>query len=81
MADFNLPSVCWKHSTVERRQSRRFLESVEGNFLTQLVREPTRACPARPAVYKQRGAVGEVVVRGHLGHSDHGMIVSLLLVK
>jgi len=37
----NLPDVCWKYNTVERKQSRRFLECVEDNFLTQLVREPT----------------------------------------
>ncbi|GAB0208010.1 hypothetical protein GRJ2_003266700 [Grus japonensis] len=42
MGDFNLPDVCWKYSTAERKQSRRFLECVENNFLTQLVSEPTR---------------------------------------
>ncbi|KAK4830652.1 hypothetical protein QYF61_012495 [Mycteria americana] len=42
MGDFNLPDVCWKCNTVERNQSRRFLECVEDNFLTQLVSEPTR---------------------------------------
>ncbi|KAK4816237.1 hypothetical protein QYF61_013645 [Mycteria americana] len=35
MGDFNLPDVCWKYSTAERKQSRRFLEGVEDNFLTQ----------------------------------------------
>ena len=42
MGDFNLPDICWKYNTVERKQSRRFLECVEENFLTELVREPTR---------------------------------------
>lgn len=42
MGDFNLPGVCWKYNTVERKQSGRFLERVEENFLTQPVREPTR---------------------------------------
>ncbi|GAB0208309.1 hypothetical protein GRJ2_003296600 [Grus japonensis] len=37
MGDFNLPDVCWKYNTAERKQSRRFLECVEDNFLTQLV--------------------------------------------
>ncbi|GAB0188296.1 hypothetical protein GRJ2_001294900 [Grus japonensis] len=37
MGDFNLPDVCWKYNTKERKQSRRFLECVEDNFLTQLV--------------------------------------------
>ncbi|KAK4820564.1 hypothetical protein QYF61_001627 [Mycteria americana] len=33
---FNFPDVCWKYNAAERKQSRRFLECVEGNFLTQL---------------------------------------------
>ncbi|KAK4808573.1 hypothetical protein QYF61_009876 [Mycteria americana] len=38
MGNFNLPDVCWKYNTAERKQSRRFLECVEDNFLTQLAR-------------------------------------------
>jgi len=34
MGDFNLPDACWKYNTAERKQSRRFLECVEDNFLT-----------------------------------------------
>lgn len=34
---FKLLDLCWKLSTVERRHSRRFLEHVEGNFLTQIM--------------------------------------------
>ncbi|GAB0208346.1 mitochondrial enolase superfamily member 1 [Grus japonensis] len=37
MGEFNLPDVCWKYNTAERKQSRRFLEGVEDNFLTQLL--------------------------------------------
>ena len=40
--DFNLLDICWKYNTAERKQSRRFLKSVEDNFLTQLVSEPIR---------------------------------------
>ncbi|KAK4832995.1 hypothetical protein QYF61_027019, partial [Mycteria americana] len=40
--DFNLPDVCWKNNAAERKQSRRFLECMEDNFLTQLVSESTR---------------------------------------
>ncbi|KAK4828095.1 hypothetical protein QYF61_023457 [Mycteria americana] len=36
VGDFKLPDVCWKYNTAERKQSRRFLECVEDNFLTQL---------------------------------------------
>jgi len=37
MRDLNLPDICWKCNTAERKQPRRFLECVEDNFLTQLV--------------------------------------------
>jgi len=36
VGDFNLPDICWKYNTAERILSRRFLEHVEDNFLTQL---------------------------------------------
>ncbi|TRZ10882.1 hypothetical protein HGM15179_016231 [Zosterops borbonicus] len=35
--DFNLPAICWELNTAEKRQSRKFLESVDDNFLLQLV--------------------------------------------
>jgi len=41
MGDFNLPEVCWKYNRAERKQSRRLLECLERNFLTQLMGEPT----------------------------------------
>ncbi|KAK4818051.1 LOW QUALITY PROTEIN: hypothetical protein QYF61_004578 [Mycteria americana] len=42
VGDFNLPDVCWKYNTAERKQSRRFLECVEDNFLTQLKGQATQ---------------------------------------
>lgn len=33
VGNFNLPNVCWKFNTSEKKQSRRFLECVEENFL------------------------------------------------
>ncbi|KAK4810636.1 LOW QUALITY PROTEIN: hypothetical protein QYF61_007373 [Mycteria americana] len=36
VGDFNLLDVCWKYNTAEGKQSRRFLECVADNFLTQL---------------------------------------------
>ncbi|KAM9591230.1 uncharacterized protein ACIBXB_006103 [Morphnus guianensis] len=42
VGDFNFPDICWKYNMAESKQSRRFLECVEDNFLTQLVGEPTR---------------------------------------
>ncbi|KAK4826009.1 hypothetical protein QYF61_003782 [Mycteria americana] len=75
VGDFNLPDVCWKYNTAERKQSRRFLECVEDNFLTQLVSEPTRGGSSLDLLFTNReGLVGDVVVGGCLGLSDHDMI-------
>lgn len=75
MGDFSLPVVCWKYNTAERKQSRRFLDCVEDNFLTQLVSEPTREGSPLDWFVNREGLVGDVMVGGRLGHSDHEMIV------
>ena len=50
-------------------------ECVEGNFLTQLVSDPTRGGASLDLLFANReGLVGEVVVRGCLGLSNHEMI-------
>ncbi|PKU42547.1 rna-directed dna polymerase from mobile element jockey- hypothetical protein [Limosa lapponica baueri] len=38
VGDFNFPDISWEYNTAEREQSRRLLECVEDNFLTQLVK-------------------------------------------
>ncbi|GAB0210334.1 hypothetical protein GRJ2_003499200 [Grus japonensis] len=79
VGDFNLPDVCWKYNTAERKQSRRFLECVENNFLTQLVSEPTRGGASLDLLFTNReGLVGDVVVGGRLGLSEHEMIEFLI---
>ena len=45
MGDFNFPDIIWKYNTMQKKQSRRFLECMEENSLTQLVTEPTREEP------------------------------------
>ena len=48
---------------------------MEDNFLTQLVSEPTREGAPLDLLFANReGLVGDVMVGGHLGHSDHEMI-------
>ncbi|GAB0188002.1 hypothetical protein GRJ2_001265500 [Grus japonensis] len=42
MGDFNHPDICWRDNTAERKQSRKFLECVDDNFLLQVTEEPTR---------------------------------------
>ncbi|KAK4825246.1 hypothetical protein QYF61_025645, partial [Mycteria americana] len=79
VGDFNLLDVCWKYNTAERKQSRRFLECVADNFLTQLVREPTREGAPLDLLFTNReGLVGDVMVGGRLGQSDHEMIEFLI---
>ncbi|KAK4819016.1 LOW QUALITY PROTEIN: hypothetical protein QYF61_024132 [Mycteria americana] len=79
VGDFNLPDICWKYNTAERKQSRRFLERVADNFLTQLVSEP----PGEGALLdllstNREGLVSHVMVGGCLGQSDHEMIEFLI---
>ena len=37
MRDFNHPDICWDSGMAGGRQSRRFLEPVEGKFLVQVL--------------------------------------------
>ncbi|GAB0189143.1 hypothetical protein GRJ2_001380200 [Grus japonensis] len=79
VGDFNFPDVCWKYNTAERKQFRRFLECVEDNFLTQLVSECTRGGVSIDLLLTNRERLlGDVVVGGCLGLSDHEMIRFLI---
>ena len=72
VGDFNLLDICWKYNTAERKQSRKFLECVEDNFLTQLVSECTRGGALLDLLFTNREElVGDVMERGHLGLSSH----------
>jgi len=42
MGDFNHPDISWEDHTARYSQSRRFLQSVDDNFLMQVVEKPTR---------------------------------------
>ena len=72
---FKFPDVCWKHNTVQKKQSRRFLECMEDNFLGQLVREPIRGGAPLDLLFtngdqlftNREGLVGDVEVRTCLG--------------
>ena len=69
VGEFNLPDVC--RNAAERKQSRRFPQCVEENFLTQLVREPTtEGAPLDLLFVNREGLVGDVMVGGCLGHSE-----------
>jgi len=75
VGDFSFPDISWKHNTAQRKQSRRFLESLEDSFLTQLVSEPTRGGDPLDLLFSDReGLVGDVVGGSCLGQSDHEMM-------
>jgi len=75
MGDFNFPVVCWKYNIADREQSWRFLERGGHNFLTRVVRKPTRGRKILDLVLVNREGLGrDVKVEGHLWQSDHEMI-------
>ena len=75
MGDFNHPDTCWGDNTAGHKQSRRFLEYIDDNFLLQVIEEPTRrgAMPDLVLINKE-GLVENVKLKGSLGCSDHAMV-------
>ena len=75
MGDFNFPNICWEYNLAQKKQSRRFLECMEDNFLMQLIRAPTRGAAPLDLLFTNReGLVGDVEVRGCPGQSNHDMV-------
>ena len=76
MGDFNFADICWKCNRVQRKQSRRFPEC----FLTQLVRDPTRAGVLLDLLFtNSEGQVGDAKAGDCLEQSDHRIIESSIL--
>ncbi|GAB0203621.1 hypothetical protein GRJ2_002827700 [Grus japonensis] len=71
----NHPKICWRGNTAGHKQSRRFLECDDDNFVLQVIEEPTRrgAMPDLVLTNKE-GLVGDVKLKGSLGCSDHEMV-------
>ena len=77
MGDFN-----FIYNTADREQSQGFLECVGDNFLTQLVKEPTRGSKILDLLFVNReGLAEDVKVGGCLGHSDHEMLDFSIFVE
>uniref|UniRef100_A0A8B9ISU6 Endonuclease/exonuclease/phosphatase domain-containing protein n=1 Tax=Amazona collaria TaxID=241587 RepID=A0A8B9ISU6_9PSIT len=75
MGDFNHPDICWRDGTAWHKQSRRFLDYVEDNFLLQVIEEPTRRGAMLDLVLTNReGLVGNLKLQGSLDCSDHEMV-------
>ncbi|GAB0209762.1 hypothetical protein GRJ2_003441900 [Grus japonensis] len=75
MGDFNHPNICWRGNTAGHKQSRKFLECTDDNFLLQVTEEPTRRDAMLDLVLTNKeGLVGDVKLKGSLGCSDHEMV-------
>jgi len=73
--DFNHPDICWKSNTESCRQSSRFLECIEDNFLNQVISTPTRGDAILDLVVTNASElVGDVKIRGSLGCSNHALV-------
>ncbi|GAB0207663.1 hypothetical protein GRJ2_003232000 [Grus japonensis] len=75
MGDFNHPDICWRGNTEGHKQSRKFLECIDDNFLLQVIEEPMRRGAMLDLVLTNKeGLVGDVKLKGSLGCSDHEMV-------
>ncbi|GAB0204525.1 mitochondrial enolase superfamily member 1 [Grus japonensis] len=75
MGDFNHPDICWRDNAAERKQSRKFLECVDDNFLLQVTEKPTRRGATLDLILTNKeGLVGDITLKGSLGCSDHKMV-------
>ncbi|GAB0209248.1 hypothetical protein GRJ2_003390500 [Grus japonensis] len=71
LGDFNHPDICWRDNAAERKQSRRFLECVDDNFLLQVTEESIRRGAMLDLVLTNKeGLVGNVQPKGSLGVQD-----------
>ncbi|GAB0181767.1 hypothetical protein GRJ2_000642000 [Grus japonensis] len=75
MGDFNHPDICQKGNTTRHTESGRFLQSIDDNFLTQVVEEPVKTGVLLDLVLTNKeGLVEDVKVGGRLGCNDHEMV-------
>ena len=69
------PDTCWDSGTAGGRQSRRFLESVEDNFLVQVIDGPTRREALLDLVLTgAEESIREVKTGGSLGCSGRALV-------
>lgn len=69
---FQLPKHHLGYHTAVTSKSGKFLKSVEGNFLSQVLSEPARKDALPDLLFMNRGGL-VAVVGGSLGHSGHIM--------
>ncbi|KAM6317421.1 uncharacterized protein O3Q21_008449 [Podargus strigoides] len=75
LGDFNHPDVCWKMSTASCRQSKRLLECLDDNFLTQKPDSPTQGEAILDLMVTNVSEfIRDVKIGGSLGCSDHALL-------
>jgi len=75
MGDFNHPDISWEDHTARQTQSRTFLQSIDDNFLMQVVEEPkSKGALLDLVLTNKEGLVEDVNVGGRLGCRDHEMV-------
>jgi len=73
--DFSPLDICWRDNTAGHKQSRRFLDYVDDNFLLQVTEESMRRGVRLDLVLTNReGLVVTVKLKGSLGCSDDEMV-------
>ena len=66
MEDFIHSSVCWRDNTAGHRKSRRFLERIDDNFLTQGIEKPMRRRALLDLLLTNKAGLGDVKAEGSL---------------
>jgi len=75
MGDFNHPDICWWDNTAGHKQSKRFLDCLDDNFVLQVIEKPTRRDAMLDLVLThKKGLLGNVKLKGSLGCSDQEMV-------
>ena len=72
MGDLNHPDICWRSSTVSC--SRRLLECIKDNFVTQVIDSPNEGDAMLDLLHTNvSDLIGGIRIGGCLGCSDHEM--------
>lgn len=72
MRDSNFPDIKWEYHPADTSRPWEVLKLVGGNFLSQVLCEPTRKDALLDFLFMNRERLGgDAMVRGCLGHSDH----------
>jgi len=75
LGDFKHTNICWKSSMASCRQSRRFLECIEDNFLSQVIDTPTQEDAILDLVFTNPNElISDIKTGGSLGCSDHALV-------